>query len=80
MNHLEWTERGISPLMSAHTVVRYVNFFNCILKCDKVSEETIQDGNAFQQLIQRFANVLARALVGYNFWVNLSPCPLVLKE
>jgi hypothetical protein len=40
----------------------------------------MDDGKAFQQLIQRLAKVLARALVGYNFLVNLSPCPLVLKE
>ena len=46
----------------------------------KVGEETMNDGKAFQQLIQRLANVLARALVVYNFLVNVSPCPLVFKE
>ena len=40
----------------------------------------MDDGKVFQQLIQRLAKVLARALVGYNFLVNLSSCPLVLKE
>ena len=28
----------------------------------------MDDGKAFQQLIQRLAKVLARALVGYNFF------------
>ena len=41
-----------------------------------MGEETMDDDKAFQQLMQRLANVLARALVGYNFLVNLSPCPL----
>ena len=27
-------------------------FFSCILKCDRVGEETMDDGKAFQQLIQ----------------------------
>ena len=58
----------------------YNSRISCILKCAKVGEETMDDGKAFQQLILRLAKVLARALVGFDFLVHLSPCPLVLKE
>ena len=44
----------------------------------KESQKTMDDGKAFQQIMQRLAKVLARAMVGYNFKFNLSPCPLMI--
>ena len=39
-----------------------------------MGEETMDDGNDVQQLMQRLAKVLARALIGYNFLVHVLWC------